>query len=65
VGHRVHRPQHDRHRIDQRNFSGGIFLNNAVANSRGLVLQNDPVSTRQSLPERIVPMRASLATGTL
>jgi hypothetical protein len=49
VGRRVLRPHNDRHRVNQQNFTGDIFLNDAVANAHGLVLQNDPVSARQSL----------------
>jgi hypothetical protein len=64
VARRVLRPHHDRHRVNQQNFHGRIFLNDAVANARGLVLQNDTVSVRQSLLERTVPMRAWLATDT-
>src|ERR1017187_10576885 len=48
VARRVLRPHHDRHRVNQQNFHGGIFLNDAVANARGLVLQNGPVSARYS-----------------
>jgi hypothetical protein len=58
VAHRVHRPHHDRHRVNQQHFHGGIFLNDAVANTRGLVLQNVPLSARQSPLERTVPPRA-------
>ena len=61
---RTHRPRHDRHRVNQRNFSGGIFLNDAVANARGLVLQNLPVLAPQSPLERPVPLRAWLVTET-
>ena len=37
---RARRAHHDRHRVNQRNFTGGIFLNDADANTRGRVLQN-------------------------
>jgi len=58
VAHRVHRAHHDRHRVNQQHFHGGIFLNDAVANARGLVLQNVPLSARQSPLERTVLLRA-------
>src|SRR5271166_2338057 len=34
------RPHHDRHRLNQRNFTDGIFLTDAVTIARGRVLQN-------------------------
>ncbi len=39
----VHRFPHDRHRVNQKTFAGGILLNDAAANARGLVLQNPSV----------------------
>src|ERR1700722_2749897 len=56
---------HDRHRVNQQTLYGGIFLNDAVVNARGLVLRNVPVSAPQSPLERTVPPRAWLATDTL
>ena len=61
---RVHRLHHDRHRVNQHNFTDGVLLNDTIANSRGLVLQNDPVSAQASLLERTLPTRAWLATDT-
>jgi hypothetical protein len=43
VARQVHRSNHDRHRICQQNLYGGIFLNDAVANTRGLVLQKPSI----------------------
>src|SRR5208283_2845524 len=43
---------------------GGICQNDAVTNTRGLVLQNVPLSARQSSLERSMPLRAWLATDT-
>src|SRR6266481_8587229 len=65
VARRVPRSNHDRHRINQQNHPGGICLNDAVANARGLVLQNVALSARQASLERSVPLRAWLATDTL
>src|SRR5271157_968403 len=48
---RQRRAHHDRRRVDQRNFTGGILLIYAVANARGLVPQNGPVSARRSVLE--------------
>ena len=45
-------------------FTGGIFQNHAAANARGLVLQNVPLSARQSSLERTLPLRLRLATDT-
>jgi hypothetical protein len=47
-----------------RTFTAAFFPNDAVANARGVVLQNVPVSARQSSLERTVPLRAWLATNT-
>jgi hypothetical protein len=64
VARRVLRPHHDRHRVNQQNPPAGIFLNEAVANARGLVLQNVPLSARQLPLERTVPLRAWFANDT-
>jgi len=40
VDRRVHRQQHDRHRIDQRNFSGGIFNNGLIDPRTGIAASN-------------------------
>jgi hypothetical protein len=64
VALRVHRSQHDRHRINQQNFPGGICLNNTVANSHCLVLQVAPTAPPQSPLERPVPLRTWHATDT-
>ena len=61
---RVHRFHHDRHRINQQNFPGGICINYAVANPLVLVLQNDRVLPPQSPLDRLVPLRAWHATDT-
>ena len=50
--------------INQQNFHVGILQNHAAANARGLVLQNVPLSARQSPLERPVPLRPWLATDT-
>jgi hypothetical protein len=57
VARQVHRSNHDRHRISQQNLYGGIFLNDAVANTRALVLQNLPLLARQSSLELTSPLR--------
>ena len=48
----------DRHRINQQILPGRNRLNDAVANARGLVLQNVPLSARQSALERTLPLLA-------
>jgi hypothetical protein len=64
VARRVHRSNHDRHRVNQQNLYGGILQNHAAANARGLVLQIVPLLARQSSLERAVPLRPCLATDT-
>jgi len=61
---RVLRPHHDRHRVNQQNFPGGISLNEAVANARGSVQQNAPLLPPPSPLEHPVPLRAWLAIDT-
>jgi hypothetical protein len=64
VARRVHLPQHDRYSVNQPDLSGDIFLNDAVANARGLVLQNAPVLPPHAPLECRVPLRASFPTDT-
>jgi hypothetical protein len=56
--------RHDRQRFTSHNIAGGICSNHAVANVRGLVLQNVRVLPPPSPLERRVPLRACLATDT-
>src|SRR5271165_5586756 len=61
---RHRRAHHDRHRLNQRNFTDGIFLIYAVANARGLVPQNVRLLALHSSLEPPISPRSWLAIDT-